>query len=185
MGQRMPDVPIEYGSDCLLKFNAGETPMYLYARFSKLEKCPAAVSTPPNDRMFKLTQAPGAPCLWAYDTATWYIWMEFIAFPVSTRLHILHRPSGDNYFTNQVMAYIDEGHVFTNEYNACGLQVGAIGGIGVVTWNPQATKLLKDINMKKAADLFMELRPLVNGKLVYKFCRLQDATNISILFEPD
>ncbi|GAH76571.1 unnamed protein product, partial [marine sediment metagenome] len=33
-------------------------------------------------------------------------------------------------------------------------------------------------------DLFMELRPLPDGKLVYKFCRLRDATNIKILFEP-
>ncbi|GAI90859.1 unnamed protein product, partial [marine sediment metagenome] len=32
MGQPMPDVPIEYGNDCLARFPAGKTPKYLYAR---------------------------------------------------------------------------------------------------------------------------------------------------------
>ncbi|GAH25418.1 unnamed protein product [marine sediment metagenome] len=184
----MEDIPIEYGDDCLLAFEAGKTPKYLYARFVNLVKCPDVPPDvhvqPPNDRAFKLTQAPGAPCLWEYDVDPWYIWMEFIEFPAGTRLHILHRPSGDNHFTNLVDGYIEEGYVFTNEYLVCGLQVGSIDGIAVVTWTPQATDLLAAINLAKGYDLFMELFPREDGKLVYKFCKLKDATNIKILYDP-
>lgn len=184
MGQRMPDEPIEYDNDCVLKFPAGKTPKYVYARFINLVKCPAAALLPPNDRLFKLTQQPGVPCMWRYVTAPWTITFEFLTFPVATRLFILHPATGDMYFNDTTNMYEDEGFVFTNEYAACGLQVGAIGGIAVITWSPQATELLEAINMRKANDLFMELFPLADGKLVYKFCRLQDATNVKILFEP-
>lgn len=37
--------------------------------------------------------------------------------------------------------------------------------------------------MEIANDLFMEMRPLEDGNRVYKFCKLEDATNIAILYD--
>ncbi|MBA7582480.1 hypothetical protein ES708_24408 [subsurface metagenome] len=185
MGQRQDQTEIVYGNDCLLKFDAGTTPKYMFARFSQLVRCPGAVAIPPNDRAFKLTQVPGVDCMWDYDIDPWYISLEFVAFPLATELRILHRPSADMYFFDSVAEYVDEGYVFTNEFGVCGLQVGAVGGTGVVTWRLETIALMKALNIEPAYDLFMEMRPLVDGNKVYKYCRLKDGTNIAIEFESD
>lgn len=184
MGQPMPDEPHKYGNDCLLKFDAGKTPKYLYARFSKIETCPLAPAIAPNDRTFTLTQHASIPCLWEHNGPIWLVSFEFILVSVLSRLWLKHIATGSEYFLQDEPGYIDEGFVFHNGYVACAGVRQGIKGLGVVTWTQQATELLEKINMQRAADLFMELRPRADGKLVYKFCRLQDATNISILFEP-
>ncbi|GAI71523.1 unnamed protein product, partial [marine sediment metagenome] len=81
----MPDIPHEYGDDCLLKFEPGETPKYLYARFSKLETCPPPAPTAPNDRVFKLTQDPELPCCWEYFSDEWYVSFEYLQDPDLSR----------------------------------------------------------------------------------------------------
>ncbi|GAI01352.1 unnamed protein product [marine sediment metagenome] len=188
MGQPMPDIPIEYDDDCLLGFPAGETPKYLYVRFSKVAKCPDeppdVYPIPPNDRVFKLTQRPDSPCVWEYESADWYL--QFIVWGPEVYTEIILWTADRKYvvFYNDNWGPPDEGFVYHHDRPECLPGIPAAGGFAVVTWNPQATKLLEDINMEKARDLFMELRPLDDGKLVYKFCRLQDATNIAILFEP-
>lgn len=187
MGQRMPDEPIEYGDDCVACFDAGKTPLKVYARFSNIEKCPDknghVCLIPPNDRMFALTQDPVHACNYAYIGSTWEVF--YIAshdWPTKHRLNLGDK-GGFTYFWNSGDACPDEGTVFANQLLICGAFQCGKNGIGIVTWHPQATKLLSDINMQKANDLFMELRPKADGNLVYKFCRLQDATNIKILFE--
>lgn len=188
MGQRMPEIEIEYGDNCLACFPSGETPKYVYARFSLMEKCTGPgfgnCHTPPNDRMFKLTQHVSIPCAWTLTTGVWTI--GYRAWNVAnnkSRLY-LYDDFSQYYFTQYEPSCQAEGFVYVSVLTCTpGLEC-TLGGIGVVTWTPQATALLESINMKKARDLFMELRPLANGKLVYKFCRLQDVTNISILFEP-
>jgi len=170
--------------DCLLKFEPGETPKYLYARFSKLETCPPPAPTAPNDRVFKLTQDPELPCCWEYFSDEWYVSFEYLQDPDLSRLFIIHQITMQWYFFDAVDGHVDEGYVFHNDNTECFWDIGGIDGLGVITWTHQATELLEKINMERAQDLFMELHPLEDGKLVYKFCRLQDATNIAILFEP-
>lgn len=188
MGQRMDDIPIEYGDDCLLGWGEGETPKCVYARFSNLVKCPedppSTPIIPPNDRVFKLTQNPVVPCSWRYHIAPWDIYFIILSAPTRMFLRIEDDPDYLNYFISTFTGDVEEGHVFDNENLECVGAIGSTGGIGVVTWTPQATDLLAAINLLKGYDLFMELRPLINGRLVYKFCRLEDATNIKILFEP-
>lgn len=185
MGQRQNKTEIEYGDDCLLKFEAGKTPKYVYSRFSKLKTCPEPAPTAPNDRVFKLTQDEDLPCCWEYFSDEWYVSFEYLDDPELSRLFILHQITMQWYFFNAVEELVDEGHVFRNDNDECFWDIGAINGIGVVTWQLETIKILKSLNMKGMSDIFMEMRPLVDGNRVYKFCRLTDATNIAIEYEPD
>jgi len=188
MGQRMTDVPIVYGVNCPDRFDPGNTPKYLYCRFSGMVQCPdwppVYYTTPPNDRPFKLTQVSGIPCRWEFLDVDWFIQFTFAIGPQNTLVFLINNNDGATYFGDNPSEWTEEGYVFHNDITVCNQIYGSRDGIAVVTWTPQATKLLESINLSKAYDLFMELRPLDNGKLVYKFCKLQDSTNIAILFEP-
>ncbi len=185
MGQRMEDVPHVYGDDCLLKFAAGKTPKYVYARFIEIITCPGALFTAPNDRMFKLTQVDGQPCWWSLIIpGSWVVTFKYLPGPARSQL-ILSAPPNFLFFARVEPTYIDEGHVLHSDQVACAGFVHGIEGLGVVTWTQEATNLLESINMQRANDLFMEMRPVDDGSRVYKFCRLQDATNIAIKYDPD
>lgn len=188
MGQPMPDIPIEYGDDCLICFPSGKTPKYVYARFSLIYRCTGigkeACLIPPNDRVFKLTQQVGFPCSWRYLGGTWECWYQPWRVADGKAGLFLNDLNLKVYFDDTRNACPPEGTVWHNDIDCDPPLTCAIEGVGCVVWTPQATQLLEDINLAKSADLFMELRPLVDGNLVYKFCRLQDATNIKILFEP-
>jgi len=188
MGQRMPDKPILYGDDCNIAFDPGETPLHVYARFIGMIPCPdnppTFFATPPNDRTFNLTQDIAVPCRWSISTGPWDVVFWMTPAPLRTTLTIQNNDDMGNYFTGQPLGIKGEGFVIANEILACQPWTGSHLGIGVITWTPQATEILEAINMEKGEDLFMELFPLEDGKLVYKFCRLKDATNIKILFQP-
>lgn len=189
MGQRMSDVPHIYGDDCLIGFPEDETPKYLYVRFSEIVNCPGGppggFPIPPNDRLFKLTQNPLQPCQWIYSSPEWYIQLLIAAGPLRIFLWLDALETGTRVFYTEEEGALDEGTVYNNEMTECIEFVSGIGGIAAVTWTQEATNLLKSLNIKRADDLFMEMRPLVDGNKVYKFCRLRDATNIAIEFEPD
>lgn len=188
MGQSMPDEPIEFGNNCPLGFPAGQTPKFLYARHSGMIQCPKVIppftTTPPNGRVFKLEQVVGIPCRWEYVGTEWFIQYTFATFPPRTILFLVNFDDGNTYFGDIVIGIPSESTVYHNDIVACDILFGAKDGIAVVSWTPQATQLLEDINMAKSADLFMELFPLEDGNLVYKFCRIAESTNIKILFEP-
>ncbi len=153
-----------------------------------MEICPGALdphcTIPPNDRTFKLTQRDGLPCRYLYDGTDWKVWVNlWVAAPGQGSL-VLQDSVPWTYFEGYFDTCPGEGIVVANDIVGCAPHDCISGGIGVITWTPQATELLEAINLAKGADLFMELFPLADGKLVYKFCRLQDATNIKILFEP-
>lgn len=188
MGQPMPDVPHVYGVDCLAGWDAGETPMYLYARFSLIIQCPQwngpEHTTPPNDRMFKMEQVDGIPCRWEYFGTKWFIQLTVAVDPLRVDFFLVNNDDGATYFGDSPLGHIVEGYVYHNDITFCEPFYGGAEGIAVVTWTHQATELLEAINMQRGNDLFMELFPLPDGKLVYKFCNLRDTTNIKILFEP-
>lgn len=188
MGQPMPDIPIVYGADCLQCWDPAKTPKYVYARFSlvkrRTDQVPDVCITPANDRMFKLTQDPMEPCAWFYDQSGWTVRFDLVMQGVGKTWLYLDDTIGNHYYSSITDTDCEEGKVLHNDFDGTELFLCGYNGIACVTWTPQATDILKSINMEKAANLFMELRPLANGKLVYKFCKLQDATNIKILFEP-
>lgn len=188
MGQRMEDKPIVYGSDCAQCWSAGLTPKYLYARFALVTKrtdhIPDVCSIPPNDVVFKLTQDPGEPCAWFYDQGLWTVRFDLVNLGIGNTEFTLDDTIGNHYFHNRSDTCYPEGTVLHNDIPSDDPTACGFAGFGCVTWTPQATELLAAINLTKGYSLFMELRPRADGKLVYKFCRLQDATNISILFEP-
>lgn len=188
MGQRMKKVEIEYGNHCTHCFANGETPKYVYARFINVVKCKGvgkeACLIPPNDRTFKLTQRAGFPCSWSYLGSTWEVW--YLAWRAPDNIASLQLIDFNHqvYFERTLNQCQPEGTVWHNSIDcAPGLPCGE-NGIAVVTWTPQATQLLKDIVIEKGKDLFMELFPLDDGNLVYKFCRIAESTNVKILFSP-
>ena len=188
MGQRMPDEPIDYGTNCLHCFDADKTPESIYARFSGIEICPGDLDPtckiPPNDRAFKLTQLNGYPCRYLYQQSGWVVSCGLWQSPPGQGWLNLQDNDWNYYFQAMFTVCPDEGIVLANDMVGCVPHDCVRGGIGVITWTPQATALLAAINLAKDKDLFMELFPREDGKLVYKFCRLKDATNIKILFEP-
>lgn len=188
MGQRMRDVPIVYGNDCLRGWDAGKTPKYIYLRFSLIVKCPdwdeVVYQIPPNDRVFKLTQDETHSCLWEVTTTGWHVILDLQFDYPNTIVWLEYMPTGGVYFFDVVPLPFDEGVVYHNKNLDCEQGRPSYSGIAVLTYTPQATDLLKAINITKGDDLFMELFPLDDGKLVYKFCRIAESTNIKILFEP-
>lgn len=189
MGQRMEDKPIVFGENCAQCWAPGLTPKYLYARFAlvcmRTDYDPNPCDMPPNDVVFKLTQDPGQVCAWFYDQGNWTVRFDLDNLGPGNTEFTLDDTAGNHYFHNRSDTCYPEGTVLHNDIpeddpTGCGFE-----GIGVVTWTPQATDILSAINLSKGYDLFMELRPRADGKLVYKFCRLKDATNIAILFELD
>lgn len=184
MGQRMPPVEIEYGDDCLAAFDAGKTPKFIYVRLSGMSKCPAGDHQPPNGRVFKIRQSAVNPCSWFDVFEVWEVSFNIWVGPLRTNINLHNDDDGLDYFEDTQVNPADEGHVHHNDIVACNGVFGGKDGIAIATWSPQATTLLESINMAKSVNLFMELFPLEDGKLVYKFCRLQDATNVKILFEP-
>lgn len=169
-------------------FDAGEAPKYLYARFSELIKCPDIpprfYKIPPNDRVFKLTQSDINPCLWRYEDDTWITYVIVLPPPGKAEFHLIDKPLNYAYFIKTIEIPLEEGEVHHNEARAC-IWNAAHLGTGVVTWRLESIKILADLNIETANDLFMEMRPLVDGNKVYKYCRLQDATNIAIEYESD
>ena len=188
MGQRMKDEPILYGDDCLQCWDSGKTPKHVYVRFAiikrRTDQVPDVCLTPPNDRVFKLTQDSREPCAWFYDQAGWTVRFDLVMQGVGNTWLYLDDTIGNHYYSSITASCYQGGTVLHNDFDGTEPICCGYIGIACVTWTPQATKLLSDVNMKKASNLFMELRPLEDGRLVYKFCRLQDATNVKILFEP-
>jgi len=132
-----------------------------------------------------MTQLDGVPCRWEYFGAEWFIQLTIALDPLRVEFFLVNNDDGATYFGDLPEGHIEEGYVYHNDITFCEPWYGGAEGMAVVTWTQQATDLLKSINMERAANLFMELWPLPDGNLVYKFCRLKDATNIAIEFEPD
>lgn len=188
MGQRQNQDEIVYGNDCLIGWDPGKTPKYVYARFSQLIKCPdnppSIFHTPPNDRVFKLTQESDSPCRFEYTSSTWLVAFILTTSPLRTTLVLTHAVQFHAYFVDQPTPIKGEGYVFHNQYVTCPGFRGAKGGIAIVTWRLETLQLMNALNIGTGDDLFMEMRPLDDGKKVYKYCKLKDATNIKILYEP-
>lgn len=188
MGQRHKD-EIVYGDDCLTCFEEGKTPKYVYARFSRVKKCDIfeceGYPSPPNDRVFKLTQVEGHPCRWVYESDDWKVSYYAVMPPTfGAQLVVLQKPDWISYFYGWTYPG-DECETFFKNKNTCAEGECGIGGNGIITWRLESIAILKSLNIKAMSDIFMEMRPLVDGNRVYKYCRLQDGTNIAIEFEPD
>lgn len=195
MGQRMENPEYEFGNDCNIGEGLaaplwldGETPRYVYMRFSLIELCniPACVGKPipPNDRVFRLEQNALDPCIWEYDIDFYVFWRLYNAPPPHCEFEIFHRPSFKLYFGDVFNANDRDPRFGTNVRNCGELNTCGFNGIACVRWGPEAETILNGLNMEYEYSLFMELWPIPDGKIVYKFCRLQDATNVKILFDP-
>ncbi len=195
MGQRQDKTEIEYGNDCLLGYNLaaplwllGETPKYVYVRFSQIKKCDipfcAAAPSPANDRVFKLTQDPDHPCQWTYTNEWMVDWWLHSVPPTYAYFELYHYPSAARYFYDFYNAN-DRDPRFTHNISSCEeIYTCGYGGIAAVTWKLESLKVMELLNIKTQNDLFMEMRPLDDGSKVYKYCKLSQATNIKVLYAP-
>lgn len=188
MGQRQNKDEIVYNTNCLACFDEGETPKYVYARFSNIQKCPGFecedMPSPPNDRVFKLTQVDGHPCQWNFEDDDWDVtWYAANPPTYGARLIINQKPDWYEYFFGFTLPGDECETFFANEAE-CTEGTCGVGGWGIVTWRLECLELMESLNIKTAKDLFMEMRPLEDGSKVYKYCKLRDATNIAIKYEP-
>ncbi len=196
MGQRQDKTEIEYGNDCHLGENLaaplwlpGETPKYIYMRLSNIKKCDTPecvnVASPPNDRVFKLTQDEYDPCKWAYTNAWMVTWLLHSVPPTYAEFEVYHYPSSRYYFYDFYNAN-DRDPRFTANGWDCGVyRMCGYEGIARVTWKLESLKLMELLNIKPQNDLFMEMRPKDDGSRVYKYCKLSQGTNIAIAYDPD
>ena len=195
MGQRQDSPDYDFGPDCnrveqlvYPLWGDGETPKYVYMRFSLLEKCTKIACDPhphpPNDRVFRLTQEPGDSCWWAYHGDWEVAWQFRPGLPKTVEFRLNLPFPALWYFDHMFNPDVFDSRFAFNHLNCLTPSVCAHGGFACVRWGPEAETILSGLNMTYESDLFMELWPLVDGKIVYKFCRLEDATNIKILFDP-
>lgn len=187
MGQRQNLDDIVYGDDCDIGFAAGETPKYIYVRFSGIVYCPGyapeAYPSKLNDRAFKLTQSSSVPCFWSYNLGDWDIEFEVIPTPTLCTLVGFYRRRVFFYFVPVTELLPEEGHIYSNDIDECNGGNLGFDGIAVVTWRLLSLTVLSLINMITANDLFLELFPVKGDHLVFKYCRKRDGTNIKIKFE--
>jgi len=188
MGQRQNKTEIEYGNDCLTCFPEGETPKYVYARFSNIRICDdpwcVGMPSPPNDRTFKLTQDEASSCKWRFEDDDWQVtWYAVDPPTYGARLIINEKPNWFEYFFGFTLPG-NECETFFDNAAECAEGTCGVGGWGLVTWRLESLLLMSLLNIITDYDLFMEMRPLADGARVYKYCRLKDGTNIAIKFEP-
>lgn len=186
---------IVYGNRCILGetlpkplWAVGETPLNVYLRFSGISLCKTEqcreVPPPPNGRVFKCTQTEWDACNWKYENGLTAWWSLDPNDPVNMFVYLLYNPLNKYYFIATVPTDGDNARFATNQASCSPFNMCGYGGIVAVEWLIEPMNLLKSLNMKGMSDIFMEMHPLVDGNRIYKFCRLQDATNIKILFEP-
>ncbi len=196
MGQRMDEPDIVYGYDCTLGegfdpplWEHGKTPKYVYARFSNVKKCTKEICvpypSPPNDRVFKLEQWSVNHCYWIYDSEWWLRWRLHLPYPINSQLTLTKGVVGPHYFDQTFHPNAVPAWCFHNELDCELPGVCGYDGIGIITWGIKARAILKDLNIGLDYKLFMEMRPIENCMQVFKFCRVQDGTNIAIKYDPD
>jgi len=141
-------VGITCSDDCPHAFPECETPKYVYARFSMIEKCPDQPPdfylTPPNDRVFKLTQSSVNPCEWIYYVEPWFIRFSAVSNPLQTYILLESTDPWATCFYDLIAGAPDEGYVYHNDFAACGPGVGAAGGIATVTWGLETLKMFAE-----------------------------------------
>lgn len=84
MGEEIPieHPTIEYGNDCIQCYAAGETPKFIYVKFSGVILCPGKAWPGGVDLNTTWTLTQIAGCDWRYLDANWQIdWRNFPAGP--------------------------------------------------------------------------------------------------------
>lgn len=146
MGQRQNKEEIIYGDDCLTCFEEGETPKYVYARFSKIRKCtigdPDLCITPANDKVFKLEQFAEEPCVWRHLGTYWRAFFRIAGAPPGENYLLLDSTRMLPYFRAFFDDCIEEGQVLHNVNPECNGMYCGTGGLGVVTWRLETLKVM-------------------------------------------
>lgn len=167
------------------------TPKYIYVRFALVELCPDAwcIAQPYgfNDHAFKLTQMSIDPCFWQYESSKWFIEYNCDELPQHrTHLYLdgFNGNDWDGIFRSTTEYGVKCVTFFNNQLNCGAPHICGTGGYAIVTWREESITLMSALNMEKSNKVLMEMRPLADGKKVYKYCRLKDGTNVKILLEP-
>lgn len=191
MGLRLPDGDIEHGLDCTFcrdapyfRWPAGETPLYTYARFTGLVKCPGATYDPPNGQIFTLTQDPLTPCRWTRTGDVWdvvfYAWGFFAGWSTLQ----LWDETGDPYFDATGAKCPQEGIVYNNGIGWCIPGAGAHSGIASIDWGVRVRYLAEAMGIPYDPQLMSEIHHTAGGVPVFKYCNVEYSTNLKMKYEP-
>ena len=183
----LPTIPDPTCVNCLTCHSEGETPCKKYISFTGIvscEKLPGVVP-PPFNSIVRVNQIEDHECeyerlfdddlYFRYNSAIlngsqveqeWFIWGMFLK----------GRPNNcETQFANTL---------------TCAGPGNGEGGNAAVTWNTGPSdhaigSLLNSINMEPHAETKYEFWPASEERMVVKFARKSDATNILILVEPE
>lgn len=195
MGQKQNQSNYEAGDECSrcepVLWPVEGTPKLLYARFSEIVICSDewCVNTPLgfNDHVFTLTQLDINPCFWQYQSENFWIEYNCDELPEHKSHLYLDGFDGEDWdglFRSTTESGEDCVTFFNNQLNCGAPHICGTGGYAIVTWRQESIDLIKSLNLEISNRLFMEMRPLADGKKVYKYCKLEDGTNVKILLEP-
>ncbi len=180
-------VATAYGDNCLCCWDAGETPLSVYISFGEIEHCQLGDPVPaaPINDSFEIPQDPGDPCVWLDSIGPWHFRWEacwggdsncFQTWQIWDCFQGNQNFNCANYFDNIL---------------GCGAAfVSGTHGHAAIVYNTGPTdhsigSLLAAINMEPHAETKFEFWPASEEKIVVRFARKSDATNILILVEPE
>lgn len=191
MGTPLPDQPIDYGDDCVVcrdapyeRWAAGETPHYVYVRFSGLVKCVWGTYEPPNGQVFRLEQDPVWPCLWFLIGTKWTVqFLPATRVPLLSQI-VLRDEFAQLYFDGFSVACPPEMQVFDNSLVACNPGNQSKDGEATIAWNSTALSIAKAMVLPFDPQLMTEMFITPTDVPVFKYCNPRFGVNVKIKFEP-
>lgn len=182
----LPTEPDPPGNDCLCCWPEGQTPSIVYISFEGLESCNKApgIIPPPFNGNVQLSQQEESPCNFLHEFDN-FTFTYFSCEGGNTSCHQLY------WFEEMFFDFTDSDCdiALTNILDCVAEHIHAQGGYASVAWNLGPTdhsigSLLNSINMEPHAKTKFDFWPASEERMVVRFARKSDATNILILVEP-
>lgn len=185
MGQ--PTEPFEYGEDCLCCWPEGETPSKVYISFEGLESCdkaPGVIPLPFNG-VVAVPQSEEENCNFDRDFDGFHFtWASCLGLRSTCRQLWYYEEMFHD------VKHADCKIYFENVLNCIGEHIHAEGGNATIMFHTGTNdhsigSLLNAINMEPDPKTKFEFWPAKEGRIMVRFARKKDATNILILVEPE
>lgn len=176
-----PIEEIEYGNDCLLGWEAGNTPKFVYVMFDGVKLgFPVGSKQVPNGVLFKCEQKVGVPCQWFYNEVGpgWMVDVKITADPFRSHISMTY-VVGMSHFTGWVPGAFAEHDIFLNTYHDP-WRFRGVDGVATIFWMESALELI-DAFLLPASGTFLEFFLKDESVPAYKFCNIRLGMNFVLL----